>query len=93
EPRLQLTFTCTVTGCTERSTHGFTKRAYERGIVIVTCPKCKNRHLIADHLGWFKSTEGTADGSLKTIEDIMRAKGEIVSRGRIDAGGVVEYVE
>ena len=43
EPRLQLTFTCTVPSCHERSTHDFTKRAYERGIVIVTCPKCENR--------------------------------------------------
>ncbi|KAL5513093.1 hypothetical protein ACEPAH_3491 [Sanghuangporus vaninii] len=93
EPRLQLTFTCTVTNCHERSTHGFTKRAYERGIVIVQCPKCKNRHLIADHLGWFKTTEGTGDGTLKTIEDIMRAKGQTVSRGRIGSDGVVEYAE
>ena len=43
EPRLSLTFTCTVSDCSERSTHQFTKRAYERGIVIVTCPKCKNK--------------------------------------------------
>lgn len=114
EPRLSLTFTCTVTDCDERSTHQFTRRAYERGIVLVTCPKCKNRyvvsqvysglyaddnfatfslrHLIADHLGWFKETEGTNDGQLKTIEDLVRAKGEIVKRGRLDAGGVVEYV-
>ena len=52
-----------------------------------------HRHLIADHLGWFKTTDGTNDGTLKTIEDIMRVKGETVSRGRIGAGGVVEYVE
>ncbi|KAI5121862.1 hypothetical protein M0805_001070 [Coniferiporia weirii] len=93
EPRLQLTFTCAVTDCSERSSHEFTKRAYERGIVIVTCPKCKNKHLIADHLDWFNTTDGTGDGQLKTIEDIMRAKGEKVSRGRLDAGGVVEYTE
>ena len=43
EPRLSLTFTCTVTDCGERSTHQFTKRAYEKGIVIVQCPGCKNR--------------------------------------------------
>lgn len=43
EPRLSLTFTCTVPDCSERSTHEFTKRAYQRGIVLVTCPKCKNR--------------------------------------------------
>lgn len=46
EPRLSLTMTCTVPDCHERSTHQFSKRAYERGIVLVTCPKCKNRYVI-----------------------------------------------
>ncbi|KAG6861543.1 hypothetical protein C0995_015277 [Termitomyces sp. Mi166 len=91
EPRLSMTFTCTVSGCGERSTHEFAKRSYERGIVLVQCPKCKNRHLIADHLGWFK--ESTEDGKLRTVEDILRARGETVRRGRIDAGGVVEYAD
>lgn len=50
-----------------------------------------SRHLIADHLGWFK--ESTQNGRLNTIEDLLRAKGEKVRRGRIDAGGVVEYVD
>ncbi|TFK90823.1 zf-DNL-domain-containing protein [Polyporus arcularius HHB13444] len=89
EPKLSLTFTCTVEACHTRSTHQFTKRSYEKGIVIVECPGCKNRHLIADHLGWFK--ESTQEGKLKTVEDLLRAKGEKVRRGRIDAGGVVEY--
>lgn len=91
EPKLSLTFTCTVKGCDHRSTHEFSKRAYEKGIVLVECPNCKNRHLIADHLGWFK--ESTQDGKLKTVEDLLRAKGEKVGRGRIDAGAVVEYAE
>ena len=43
EPRLSLTFTCTVTACGTRSSHMFTRRSYERGIVIVQCPGCKNR--------------------------------------------------
>jgi len=43
EPRLSLTFTCTVVQCGERSTHEFSKRAYTSGIVLVQCPKCKNR--------------------------------------------------
>ncbi|OBZ73522.1 Uncharacterized protein C24H6.02c [Grifola frondosa] len=90
QPRLSLTFTCTVTDCSTRSTHEFARRSYERGIVIVQCPGCKNRHLIADHIGWFK--ESTEEGKLKTVEDLVRAKGEKVRRGRLDAGGVVEYM-
>ncbi|KAH9935989.1 DNL zinc finger-domain-containing protein [Epithele typhae] len=89
EPRLSISFTCTVEGCSHRSTHEFTKRSYTKGIVMVECPGCKNRHLIADNLGWFK--ESTQDGKLKTVEDLMRAKGEKVKRGAIDAAGVVEY--
>jgi hypothetical protein len=49
------------------------------------------RHLIADHLGWFK--EGTQDGKLCTIEDLLKAKGEKVRRGKLDLDGTVEYIE
>jgi len=90
-PRLQMTFTCTVENCGKRSTHQFTKQAYEKGIVLIQCPGCHNRHLIADHLGWFK--ESTEEGKLRTVEDLLRARGESVTRGRLDAGGVVEYSE
>ncbi|KAI0698382.1 DNL zinc finger-domain-containing protein [Cytidiella melzeri] len=89
EPRLSLTFTCTVSECDTRSTHEFTKRSYERGIVIVQCPGCKNRHLIADHLSWFK--DSTEDGKLRTIEDLMKAKGEKVRRGATDGSLTLEY--
>jgi len=43
EPKLSITFTCTVEGCGERSTHQFTRHSYEKGIVLVQCPGCKNR--------------------------------------------------
>ena len=46
EPKLSLTFTCTVSDCGERSTHQFTKRAYQKGVVLVQCPGCKNRYVI-----------------------------------------------
>ncbi|KIJ65180.1 hypothetical protein HYDPIDRAFT_175201 [Hydnomerulius pinastri MD-312] len=89
EPRLAIAFTCTADDCNHRSAHTFTKRSYERGIVIIQCPSCKNRHLIADHLGWFK--DDTAEGKLRTIEDILRARGEEVRRGNLDGDGVVEF--
>ncbi|EOR01173.1 DNL-type zinc finger protein [Wallemia ichthyophaga EXF-994] len=77
DPRLQISFTCTVKDCGERSTHEFAKSSYTKGIVIVQCPGCSNRHLIADNLGWFKQPD-TAQGELRTVEDLMRAKGEKV---------------
>jgi protein import protein ZIM17 len=43
-------------------------------------------------LGWFKD-DRTEEGVLRNIEDMMRRKGETVKKGRIDAGGVVEYTE
>ncbi|KAF9448934.1 zf-DNL-domain-containing protein, partial [Macrolepiota fuliginosa MF-IS2] len=89
EPKLSITFTCTVENCGERSTHEFTKHAYEKGIVLVQCPGCKNRHLIADHLGWFK--ESTEDGKLRTVEDLLKAKGEAVKRGKVDPSGTIEF--
>jgi hypothetical protein len=46
EPRLQITFTCTADDCGHRSSHEFTKRSYETGIVIVQCPGCKNRCVV-----------------------------------------------
>ncbi|KAF8605996.1 zf-DNL-domain-containing protein [Ceratobasidium sp. AG-I] len=95
EPKLSLTFTCTVPDCGHRSSHAFTKRAYTRGIVIVQCPGCKNRHLIADNLDWFKDTAGTGAGGKqnRNIEDIMREKGEHVQRGAIKEGGALEFWE
>ncbi|KAF9244110.1 DNL zinc finger-domain-containing protein [Melanogaster broomeanus] len=89
EPHLAIAFTCTANGCDHRSAHTFTKRSYERGIVIIQCPSCKNRHLIADNLGWFK--DDTEDGRLRTVEHILRARGEEVRRGKVDADGVIEF--
>jgi mitochondrial protein import protein ZIM17 len=43
EPRVSLTFTCTVENCGTRSTHECSKQAYTKGIVLVECPGCKNR--------------------------------------------------
>lgn len=125
--RLRIVFTCTAPvpkdpkvthpgadarPCGKRSSHEFSKRSYEKGVVIIQCPECSNRHLIgsyktpayplasaivretnenrrlrtADHLHWFSQTPspgqptGQTIGSEtgRTIEDIMREKGEEV---------------
>jgi hypothetical protein len=55
-PRLGIAFTCNV--CDERVTRTFLKQSYEKGVVIIKCPKCLNHHIIADNLGWFSDLKG-----------------------------------
>ncbi|KAF9426314.1 Threonine synthase-like 1 [Podila epigama] len=69
--RMLIGFTCTV--CQHRSHKTMSKHAYTYGVVIMQCDHCKNRHLIADHLGWFK-TGGV------TVEDLVKEKGETVKK-------------
>ena len=40
-----MTFTCTANRCGHRSTHEFSRRSYQKGIVLVQCPNCKNRYV------------------------------------------------
>ncbi|OBA18550.1 uncharacterized protein OGAPODRAFT_40444, partial [Ogataea polymorpha] len=70
KPMLMLAFTCKK--CHERSSHIISKQAYTSGTVLVQCPGCKNRHLIADHLKIF------SDHRIN-IEDILALKGESVT--------------
>lgn len=73
--------------CGHLNTHEFSSQAFHHGIVLVQCPACLNRHLIADHLQWFTSNPTADDPNFKedhrTIVDILRAKGESVKRGRV----------
>lgn len=52
-----------------------------------------SRHLIADHLGWFE--DSTGQGKMRTVEDILAAKGEKVRRGVLQPslGNLTQTVE
>lgn len=60
-------FTCGP--CEYRMVKRFSKHAYTKGIVIVECPNCGAKHLLADNLGWFMD-------EARNIEDMLREKGE-----------------
>jgi len=81
-PSYELTFTCKP--CKHRSTHTISKQGYHKGTVLITCPQCKNNHVICDHLKFFADQAFTA-------EDLMRQKGEMVKRGHIGGGGDLEF--
>ena len=68
-------FTCIK--CDTRSAKRISKRAYHHGVVLVECPGCKNRHLVADNLKWFG--EETSN-----IESILKEIGEQVCTGDVE---------
>lgn len=80
-----MTFTCKK--CSTRSTHKISKQGYHHGTVLIQCPGCKNRHLIADHLKIFSDER-------VTLEDILAKKGETLKKAHLEvktsSDGVVE---
>ncbi|KAI5466032.1 DNL zinc finger-domain-containing protein [Mariannaea sp. PMI_226] len=78
----QISFTCVP--CGKPSVHNISKQGYHHGSILITCPTCRNRHIISDHLNIF--------GDRKvTIEDIMREKGQLVKRGSLGEDGDIEF--
>ncbi|KAG6007161.1 hypothetical protein E4U21_006264 [Claviceps maximensis] len=78
----QLTFTCVP--CGHRSHHNVSKQGYHKGSTLITCPSCRNRHVISDHLNIF--------GERKiTVEDLMRERGRLFKRGRLGEDGDIEF--
>lgn len=79
----QLTFTCKA--CGHRSQHNVSKQGYHNGTVLVTCPGCENRHLVADHLKIFSDKR-------ITLEEILREKGIDIKKGRQLEGDTIEWL-
>jgi protein import protein ZIM17 len=54
--------------------------------VLITCPSCRNRHVISDHLNIFGNRS-------VTVEDLMRERGRLVKRGTLGEDGDIEFWE
>ena len=80
EPAYQITFTCKP--CGQRSSHRMSKQGYHHGTVLISCPSCKNRHVISDHLNIFFDKKST-------LEDILQEQGKALTKGYLD--GDVEF--
>ncbi|CAG9803108.1 unnamed protein product [Chironomus riparius] len=78
--KLYLQFTCKK--CQERNSYMISKLAYEKGVVIVECQKCKNNHLIADNLKWFRDQK-------TNVEDLLRERGEKL----LNKTNSIEFIE
>ncbi|KAH0289760.1 zf-DNL-domain-containing protein [Aureobasidium namibiae CBS 147.97] len=81
-PSYEMTFTCKA--CSIRSSHRMSKQGYHHGTILITCPGCKNRHLIADHLKIFSDKR-------ITLEDILAEKGQLLKKGALDSESDMEF--
>lgn len=81
EKRMLIGFTCKQ--CQHRTHRTMSHHAYNHGIVLIECPGCHSRHLIADNLGWFKDTPKAA----KKIEDMTDLVGEIRKSLNLNGSG------
>ncbi|CAK9442006.1 uncharacterized protein LODBEIA_P58080 [Lodderomyces beijingensis] len=78
---LLIEFTCNV--CDKRSSHHMSKQAYEHGTVLIQCPQCKSRHLIADHLGFIRDDNFS-------LAEYLKSEGQSVDTGVLQFDKVPE---
>ena len=90
---LYAVFTCGK--CGVRSSKGFSKRAYNFGVVIVTCPGCQSKHVLADRLGWF-GEKGDVEDFLRERkreqgDEDVRDETKMIMRAKVEEDGTLEF--
>jgi mitochondrial protein import protein ZIM17 len=74
-PAYEIYFTCKP--CSHRSgPHRVTKQGFHKGTTLITCPSCKNRHVVSDHLRIFTDQGGD-------LVDIMKRHGGMLKKGKL----------
>ncbi|KAI5960799.1 DNLZ [Candida pseudojiufengensis] len=81
---LLIEFTCNV--CDTRSKHNMSKQAYEHGTVLIQCPECKSRHLIADNLGFIRDEKFN-------LKDYLESEGQSIDTNVLEFNKIPEALE
>lgn len=74
--KIGIAFTCNADGCNNRITKSIKRRSYEKGTVLIQCPKCQKHHVIADNTGMYAQLTG----GKRNVEEMAKEKGENVTR-------------
>jgi protein import protein ZIM17 len=61
------------------------QQGYHHGSVLITCPGCRNRHLLSDHLDIFSA------GGLVSLAEVMGKHGRLVKYGALGDDGKLEF--
>jgi hypothetical protein len=69
--------------CSAPIRKAFSARAYEEGVVLITCGGCGVRHLVADHLGWMGDQPG-GDAVARSRVDLSTLYGDRLQRGTLE---------
>eukprot|EP01061_Rhynchopus_euleeides_P020071 TRINITY_DN32812_c0_g1_i2.p1 TRINITY_DN32812_c0_g1~~TRINITY_DN32812_c0_g1_i2.p1 ORF type:complete len:211 (+),score=64.41 TRINITY_DN32812_c0_g1_i2:71-634(+) len=83
---MALLFECRV--CKTQAVKQFSRHSYEKGVVLIQCPGCKNKHVIADNLGWFYDM-----GENNNIEKQMSAEGQELKRVSVSEAEYAQFLK
>ena len=97
-PHYRLAFSCA--HCTHVSIHHVSHQGYHHGSVLITCPDCRHKHVISDHLHLLTrqrrllhKADDTAEENgthPHSVADVVRQFGRLVKIGSLGGDGNLE---
>ncbi|GAB0491960.1 hypothetical protein MMPV_003217 [Pyropia vietnamensis] len=73
--KMGIVFTCGV--CETRISKSISRSSYEKGVVLIQCPSCEKRHVIADNLGHFSQLTGGKKNVEEMVGEVTRVSTDV----------------